>query len=157
VKKLDSGAARITAPPAAPEPVRKPGRGAAGTRRVVLVGGDVLRLERAATALAGAHIDTSTVEVGVAALDAVARLEPSAVVIDLGRTAGEGLRLAEELRASQFAKIPVLLAGARDGRGARRARAAAPGSYVSRLPPGDGAFLDRVIETVTAKSGRPRR
>jgi predicted DNA-binding protein (MmcQ/YjbR family)/ActR/RegA family two-component response regulator len=142
VKALEGGAAAPSRPTAATS---------AGD--VLVVGRDSLRLRRAASALEerGLRVVLASPE---DALDK-APARPAAVVIDLGRTADDGLELGAALAATALARAPLVFAGVRDAAMAREARKARPASCL-REPPGDPAAADEVAR-IAARATRPAK
>jgi predicted DNA-binding protein (MmcQ/YjbR family)/ActR/RegA family two-component response regulator len=139
VKALDGRAAA---------PVRPAAEKSAGD--VLVVGRDPLRLRRAASALEerGLRPVLATPEDALAKAPA----RPAAVVIDLGRTADDGLELGAALGATALARAPLVFAGVRDAAMAREARRTRPASCL-REPPGDPAAADEVAR-IAGRAGR---
>lgn len=109
----------------------------AGTR-ILLVGDDPLRLERARQALVARAADV--VEAGLAeALDAAGQGDPDAIVVDLSRNARKGTTLLGDL--GLVASGAIFVAGVRSARMEASVKDHAGLAWVSREPPGDPTFV----------------
>jgi predicted DNA-binding protein (MmcQ/YjbR family) len=141
--------------PAPEKAVKKP-RAKSPTKKlahqVLLLTEDELRHERAAAALAahGIHISrvrrASEVRRRLGVLDAV--------IVDLGRSADDGLSLAAEIDASDH-PIHLFLVGIRDARAWRAAETAATSAERFRAPPGDSEVAAAIAATL--RRHKPRR
>lgn len=120
---------------------------------VLVVGRDPLRLKRAASALEARGLSV----VLASPEDAIdhAPKKPAAIVIDLGRTADDGLELASTLASTALSRAPIVFAGVRDAAMARKARKTKPASCL-REPPGDDAAADEVAR-VAGRAARANR
>jgi predicted DNA-binding protein (MmcQ/YjbR family) len=127
-----------------PESVAKPPPAPRTKHRVVILGHDDLRIERAATAF-GARCEAegrSMADEG--ALEGLEELD--LLVIDLGRQEGDGLELAGMLAGTRPTGLKLILAGLRDAKAEVRARGAVPeASFFSRDPPGDSNFVSKAL------------
>ncbi len=118
--------------------------------RVLLVCHDPLRAERTVAALAARGVTCRTVADASAARAQLARID--ALIVDVGRRAGEGLALAAEVEASDH-PILLFLVGVRDGATERRARAlgegGCPSADLHRPAGGDPSVADAIVATLT--------
>lgn len=133
----------------AERPAVKKVRASAGPA-MALVGEDSLRLERARATLEATGL--AVVETGEPTPDVLARIvkaRPRAVVVDLGRNAVLGIEFARFLVDDVGKHTVLVFAGVRDGAADKKLRAAFPSAaLVSRLPPGDGGFVEALHEVL---------
>lgn len=128
-----------------PEPGEASTSQVLGNTRILLVGNDPLRLERARAALEAHGADPIAVDLA-GALDAAGAGAPDIVVVDLSRNASEATALLPEL--GLVVEAPILVAGVRDAP-TERALAGNPGlAWTSREPPGDPIFVEGLIQRV---------
>jgi len=129
---------------------RKPSTATSTTKKkkamrgcIALVGGDSLRLERAARALQEEGFEPSPLgEPNPETLARIVRARPRAVVIDLGREAPQGLEFVRYLLDDVEPAVLLAFAGVRDAALDRKARATTNRiALCSRQAPGDPAFI----------------
>lgn len=129
-----------------------------GKARVLVVGDDRLRNERAVSGLAAEELPALALEPGAEVLGRAHELRPAAVVFDLGRRQPVALELASALEAEKIAGTAIVLAGARDAAAVRAAKKAVPGvSSVHRAPPGDPEVVSAVAELARTKTRGPAK
>ncbi len=121
------------------------------THRVMLVCEDSLRIERAERALAAHGVTVGASGTSAAARKKLGQLD--AVIIDVGRSADDGLSLAAEVDASDH-PIHLFIVGIRDARSRKRAEQAATSAELFRAPPGDPEVAAAIATTLAA---HPRR
>jgi predicted DNA-binding protein (MmcQ/YjbR family) len=153
---LDAPAAPKTAKPSraarTSSAVAKPLPRAAKLRhKVVLLCEDKLRAARARDALAKAGVTVELTDSVAAVRKRLAKLD--AAILDVGRSAGEGLTLAAEIDGSDH-PIHLFIVGIRDARSDKRAATNATSAERFRSPPGDDAVVAAVAATLS--SNKPR-
>jgi predicted DNA-binding protein (MmcQ/YjbR family)/CheY-like chemotaxis protein len=141
IKELDgadgAGGAASAAPP---RKVQKTGRG----RKVFIVGGDPLRIERAAQALRDRGYKTDSGDPTPDTLLRLLRAKAALAVVDVGRDRAEGTELVRCL-VGEPAPPPLAVAGLRNAADERRMRDIAPQAVLlSRQAPGDDEFLEQL-------------
>ena len=139
IEELDARGAN-GAPASTPKPAKgkKPKK---KTATVLVVGEDALRVERATKAITAEGLGKAVGADLEGALAALGKKKPAAVVVDLGRHAGDALEVGVQL-AHALGKRPLVFAGARDAATVKKARAAADGVVAAlKEPPGDPAVL----------------
>lgn len=137
VKTLPEGGppAPSTEPEPTPEPIEVDGA-------VLLVGDDPLRLARARRWLQARTIDVPELApLTPEALAIAAELQPVAIIIDVSRNASRGMDLLDMVGATAFRERPILVAGLRDARMARRSEVRLPGATHTQEAPGEGTVL----------------
>ncbi|MCB9691840.1 MAG: MmcQ/YjbR family DNA-binding protein [Alphaproteobacteria bacterium] len=130
--------------PAPPTPPAEVGPDAPAA---AVVSDDPLRLARCLEGLAARGVrgepGTTTDLAGLARIPAVA------VVVDLGRSPGAALEMAQELALLHFDGA-LCLAGIRDAKTEKAVREALPGAVVyDRRPPGDPGVLDALLAALS--------
>jgi predicted DNA-binding protein (MmcQ/YjbR family) len=144
VKTLDGGP-RVAAPKSKARSTSRPKARRMKQPKILLVGEDPLRLERAEAALGEAGF-TQVSRVDLDGLAGVGRRRFAQVVVDMGRQPRAALPLVQE-RFALGRDGGLFLAGARDAPSQRRFRKAlGPGVAVHRAPPGDPRVIGALIE-----------
>jgi predicted DNA-binding protein (MmcQ/YjbR family) len=112
--------------------------------RVLVLGHDDLRIERARLAF-GARCPAEARSLSdEGALDDLGDFD--LLILDLGRQEGEGLELSGLLAGSRPPGLELILCGLRDARSEERAReSVGEAAFFSREPPGDPLFVARVL------------
>lgn len=118
-----------------------------GGRRVLVIGDDPLRRERARLGLAERGADAVAVELAEG-LDAAGAGGPDLVIVDLSRHAVPAMALLGDLGLVVHA--PVVAAGVRDAAMQRQLDGGAAIARSSREPPGDPGFLDGLAALLPA-------
>lgn len=108
-------------------------------RRLLLVGDDPLRLERAQEALGARGADVVCTPLAQA-LDAAGAGAPDAVVVDLSRNAQQAIALLADL--GLICESPLIVAGIRNAKMERELEGHEGLGRLSREPPGDPGFVD---------------
>jgi predicted DNA-binding protein (MmcQ/YjbR family) len=119
--------------------------------RVMLLCEDELRADRARHALGEAGVTVEVVADAAAVRRRLKRLD--AAILDLGRSPGVGLALAEEIDASDH-PIHLFVAGIRDARADKRVAAGATSAERFRAPPGDAEVVSAIAATLATHKPR---
>jgi predicted DNA-binding protein (MmcQ/YjbR family) len=128
--------------PAAPAKPRAP-RKKVELQKIVLVGKDNLRLDRARKSLTSAGVDvTESGEPGQDMLSRILEKQPGIAVLDLGSHTVQVLEFAHYLHNDTMGKTRIAFAGIRDTAAEKHIASTWPQAVLaSRLPPGDDAFV----------------
>jgi len=115
-----------------------------GAPRVLLVGDDHLRLGRGSRELAKRGIEGLEATITSETLDIAGQGSPSAILVDLSKSALVAQGIAAEL-ADICWDVPMLVAGIRDKKMELKVAAALPKAEFSRNAPGDTKVVNRLI------------
>lgn len=129
-----------------PDPAPAPAPTLVG-RRVLVVGDDPLRRERARIGLVERGADAVAVDLA-AGLETAGAGNPDLVVVDLSRHAVPAMALLADL--GLVVQAPIVAAGVRDAAMQRQLQGGAPLAGSSREPPGDPGFLDGLVDVLAA-------
>lgn len=116
----------------------------AGALRILLIGDDLLRLERGQRQFAKRGIEGLLAPMSPETLDMAGQGSPSAMMVDLSKNAAVGQALAAELAVVCW-DVPMLVAGIRDKKMEVTLAAALPRAKFSRDAPGDDTVLDLLL------------